>query len=128
MKLLLIEDNDDQRETMCLTLRGKWEVITAKDGSDALICIAQSVKDQMFDVMVVDIAMEWIDGISFVRLLDCLEKYKIYPHPRILIHTAHDDLAKFEILERLGISRDQVFVKTLDTDKLIETLTGAKAE
>lgn len=125
MKLLLIEDNKDMLELMLLQLRDQWEIVTAADGSEALSAIADSLKDSKFDVIIVDVAMMYMDGLSFVRGMRCWEEHDIYPGVRILLHTAHDDLvASGQILKRLKLKRKDLYLKPLDTPKLIEALTS----
>lgn len=123
MKLLLIEDNKDMLDLMLLQLRDRWEVVTAADGSDALKAIADSLKGQKFDVIVLDVAMMYMDGLSFVRAMRCWEEHDIYPGMRILLHTAHDDLVMSgQVLKRLRLKKDDLFLKPMDTPKLLKVL------
>lgn len=124
MKLLLIEDNAETREMLTASLEGRWDVVTAEDGSEALKHIAESLKSKAFDALVVDVAMLYVDGTQFVKVIRCFEEHEIYPCTRILLHTAHRDLVENgEVLERLNLKRKDLYLKPMDTPKLIKALT-----
>ena|SRR5688572_9763745 len=70
--------------TIYLTL-GRYEVIEASDGSEA---VEKALKHKP-DVILMDIAMPVLDGISSTRAIRAIEEFKTTP---ILCLTAFDDL------------------------------------
>jgi two-component system, cell cycle response regulator DivK len=65
-KILLVEDHDDIRYMMATYLAlNKYEVIEAENGYDAI----QQALDHKPDVILMDIAMPVLDGISSTRAM-----------------------------------------------------------
>jgi two-component system OmpR family response regulator len=65
-RLLLVEDDDDTREMYGEMLRfAGYEVVAARNGQQA---IALAAKDR-FDLVILDVALPKVDGITVVRTL-----------------------------------------------------------
>jgi len=65
-KILLVEDHADIRNMMAMYLQmNKYEVIEAENGYDAI----QQALDHKPDVILMDIAMPVLDGISSTRAM-----------------------------------------------------------
>ncbi|MEO6333393.1 MAG: response regulator [Pyrinomonadaceae bacterium] len=65
-KILLVEDHDDIRNMMATYLQlNKYEVIEAENGYDAI----QKALDHKPDIILMDIAMPVLDGISSTRAM-----------------------------------------------------------
>ncbi len=75
-KILVVEDDPDLRSLMVLMME-QWgfEVVEARDGREAL----EIVQANDFDLMVVNMAMPFVDGFSFVRTMRRRSKTKSTP-------------------------------------------------
>jgi CheY-like chemotaxis protein len=82
-KVLVAEDNDDQRELLCQSLRlYGYRVLEARDGEEAVT----QARDSMPDAIIMDLAMPGIGGIEATRRLKAEERTSGI---RILALTAH---------------------------------------
>ena len=82
-KVLVAEDNDDQRELLCQSLRlYGYRVLEARDGEEA---VAQA-RESMPDAVIMDLAMPGIGGIEATRRLKADERTSGI---RIIALTAH---------------------------------------
>lgn len=82
IRILIADDNPDMRAAMRLVLEsaGPWEVVEVSDGDQVL----DVVRGQSFNLIILDLAMPGIDGISVARVI--AEKY---PRVPILMHTLY---------------------------------------
>ena len=65
-RILLVEDNGDAREMLCMFLQSEgYAVVTADDGPEGLALASQ----QHFDVLVCDIGLPGINGYDLIRQL-----------------------------------------------------------
>lgn len=63
-KVLVVEDHPDTRSVLVLMMeRWGFEVVEARNGREAMTM----VEANDFDLMVVDMAMPFVDGFDFVR-------------------------------------------------------------
>lgn len=108
-KILLVEDHDDIRNMMATYLElNKYEVIVAENGYDAI----QQALDHKPDVILMDIAMPVLDGISSTRAMRQLDDLA---HTPILCLTAFGDFYR-ERAKRAGC--DEVLQKPVDFRRL----------
>lgn len=125
MKILVVEDDQDNRELLAraLTLMG-CEVVTANDGADALAAVALAIKTEQFDLMIVDVAMRWVDGFAFVKALRCFECNDLYPkRAQIKFHTAHQNAFDNPALfTEVGVQLEDCYLKGRDADRLFADL------
>ena len=64
--ILIVEDEANVRETLALNLRAEgYEVATAADGEIGL----STARDHAFDLIVLDVMLPGLDGLSVCRLL-----------------------------------------------------------
>jgi len=74
--ILAVDDSWSVRQLVSLTLRSAgYEVIEAIDGADALSKLA----GQEIHLIICDVNMPNMDGISFVKEVKKLDKYKFTP-------------------------------------------------
>lgn len=74
--ILAVDDSLSIREMVAFTLRADGhDVVTAEDGVDAL----RIARDQRIDVVVTDVNMPNMDGITLVRELRGMEKFRFTP-------------------------------------------------
>ena len=75
-KVLAVDDSASMRQMVSFTLKGAgYEVTEAKDGVEALSLAKQS----KFNLVITDVNMPNMDGISLIRELRALPDYKFTP-------------------------------------------------
>lgn len=121
MKVLLIDDNKDINDMVCLCL--ETQDITVKvvdEGREGL----RSIKDNHFDVVLLDLAMPGFSGFDIFKALkdEDLLKYK-----NIVIFTA-SSVTDNEVQEMLFTGAKGVLKKPISIDDLIETVEKFRQE
>jgi len=82
-KILIVEDNEDNRELAVKVLRNKgFETVTAVDGEEA---IEKAVSEKP-DLILLDISLPKLDGYEVAKRLKSMEEFKEIP---IVAFTAH---------------------------------------
>ena len=95
-RILVVEDNPDTRELLCEQLGDeRFEVMTAKDGQDAILRIGERPPD----VVIMDVMMPHLDGFETSRYLKLRFRDRFIP---ILMLTAKGDEASREEGARYG--------------------------
>ncbi len=102
-KILVVDDNQVNRDLVKMVLEKDHMIITAVDGLDAL----QKLGSQSFDIILMDVQMPEMDGLEATAIIRCLEKSEEPPralpgdladrlhsrlvngHQRIIALTAH---------------------------------------
>lgn len=75
-RILAVDDSASMRQMVCFTLKkAGFDVTEAKDGVDAL----QIAKSASFDVVISDVNMPNMDGITLIKNLRGLPNYKFTP-------------------------------------------------
>ena len=75
-KILAVDDSASMRQMVAFTLSGAgYDVTDACDGQQAL----DSAKSQQFDVVVSDVNMPVMDGITLIKELRNLPQYRTTP-------------------------------------------------
>lgn len=121
MKVLLIDDNKDINDMVCLCL--ETQDITVKvvdEGREGL----RSIKENHFDVVLLDLAMPGFSGFDIFKALkdEDLLKYK-----NIVIFTA-SSVTDNEVQEMLFTGAKGVLKKPISIDDLIETVEKFRQE
>jgi DNA-binding NarL/FixJ family response regulator len=82
IRILIADDNDLVRRALRLALqsRGRWEVVEAKDGEDAV----RKAKEVRPNLIILDLAMPVMDGIRAARSITMQ-----MPEIPIIMHTLH---------------------------------------
>ena len=74
--ILIVDDSASLRQVVCIALRGAgYEAIEARDGQDALA----KLNGQKVHLIVSDVNMPNMDGISFVKAVKTLPAYHFTP-------------------------------------------------
>ena len=74
--ILIVDDSASLRQVVCIALRGAgYEAIEARDGQDALA----KLNGQKVHLIVSDVNMPNMDGISFVKAVKALPAYRFTP-------------------------------------------------
>ena len=114
-KVLIVDDAVTMRQMVSFTLqKGGYEVVEAVHGQDALDKLAGA----SFDLMITDLNMPVMDGITLIRNARQLPAMKTKP---ILMLTTEGNPAKKEAGKAAGATG--WIVKPFNPDKLLETLT-----
>ncbi len=85
--ILVVDDSTSMRQMIVFTLKGAGhEVAEAPDG-DAALDIA---KERVFDLVITDVNMPNLDGITLIRELRALPSYKFIPLLMLTTESAQD--------------------------------------
>lgn len=124
LRVLLVEDDDDQRHLIAWMLRGQgWEVVEAASGVDLLGWIGKVTSTPMgvaFDVIVSDVNMP---DLSALEVLSGW-RYGGWPIPIVLV-TAADEATIRSEARALGASA--VLAKPIEWDRLRRAVEQAAA-
>ncbi|GGP27171.1 response regulator [Silvimonas amylolytica] len=86
--ILIVDDSFSLRQTLGIALKGAgYDVVEAVDGKDALA----KLDGRKFNLIISDVNMPNMDGISFVKAAKLLPAYKFTP---IIMLTTEGDEAK----------------------------------
>lgn len=112
VRVLVLDDEENIRRLLKMTLmREGFEVDTASNGRQGL----QLLLTKTFDVVVVDLRMQEMDGIAFIQ-----EARKIWPWQRFVIYSGFIDDQSVAIAKKEGI--EQILTKPLDMKRLIDAV------
>jgi two-component system chemotaxis response regulator CheY len=113
-KILAVDDSASMRQMVLLTLQGGgYEVVQACDGVEAL----DWAREAAVDLVLTDVHMPRMDGITLVRELRGLLNYKFVP---MLILTTESSQEKKMDGKRAGATG--WLVKPFDPSKLLATV------
>lgn len=113
--ILTVDDSRTIREMVSFTLKGAgFNVIEAHDGKHALEVIANSSK---IDLVITDINMPNMDGITLVRNLRANDNFKMTP---ILVLTTEGDESKKN--EGRSAGATGWIVKPFNPEKLLQVI------
>lgn len=89
--ILIVDDSMSMRQTLAIALRaGGYEVTEAVDGKDALA----KLDGRKFNLIISDVNMPNLDGISFVKQAKLLPAYRFTPV--LMLTTEGDEKKKME--------------------------------
>lgn len=113
-KILAVDDSSSMRQMVSFTLKGAgYDVVEAVDGQDAL----DKAKSQQFDLIVTDVNMPVMDGITFIRNLRAEANYKFTPMLMLTTESAADKKVEGKAAGATGW-----IVKPFNPDQLINTI------
>jgi CheY-like chemotaxis protein len=121
LRVLLVEDDEDNRELMAEVLEtAGYEVLAAAGGAEGL----KALSEKAVDVLVTDVGMPGMGGLEVARAAK-----KIAPGVPIVIVTGYAE--REDIARARGREVDAVLVKPVDPDSLAaivdEVLRGRPA-
>ncbi len=91
-KILIVEDNQDNRELVVKILKNKgYQIIEAADGEEAL----EKVTREKPDLILMDISIPKIDGYEVTKRLKDQEEFKHIPIVALTAHAMKGDREKF---------------------------------
>jgi two-component system chemotaxis response regulator CheY len=113
-KILAVDDSASMRQMVAFTLKGAGHDVTeATDGQEAL----NTAKTQQFDLVLTDVNMPNMDGISLIKELRGLAEYKFTP---ILTLTTESGAEKKTAGKEAGATG--WIVKPFSPDQLLATI------
>jgi len=113
-KILICDDSAAMRQMVKLTLNNtNYEVNEAENGLDAL----ELAKIYQFDLIITDVNMPKLDGLSLVHELRALPQYQFKP---ILLLTTETDPKKKKTAKMAGATG--WIIKPFDPDKLLAAI------
>lgn len=89
-RILIVDDSTSMRQMVTFTLKSAQFDVTAAEDGDVALEIAQNSPD-VFDLVITDVNMPNMDGITLVRELRALENYRFKP---ILVLTTESSAEK----------------------------------
>ena len=118
-KILIVEDNPDQRDFLAILLRQQgYAVATAIDGLEGI----HQARNTNPDLIVCDITMPNLDGIDMVR---ALRKIPVYRNTPVLMLSAYGTNKLFEALDA---GANHVMRKPLDFDLFSKAINRLLAQ
>lgn len=113
LRVLLVEDDDDNRELMSEVLESAGHVVmTAASGAEGL----RKLSETSVDVVVTDVGMPGIGGLEVARAAK-----KIAPTVPVVVVTGYTE--REDITRARGHEVDAVLVKPIDPDSLTNAIT-----
>ena len=113
-KILAVDDSASMRQMVAFTLKGAgYDVVEAADGAKAL----QAAKGDAFNLVISDVNMPVMDGITLIKELRTLANYKFTP---ILMLTTESGPEKKQEGKAAGATG--WIVKPFNPDQLISTV------
>lgn len=112
--ILAVDDSASMREMVSFTLKGAgYNVTEAADGEEAL----NKARSQQFDLVLTDVNMPIMDGITFIRHLRAEANYKYIPMLMLTTESAADKKAEGKAAGATGW-----IVKPFNPDQLLNTI------
>ena len=115
IRLLLVDDEVGYLEVLCKRLaRRDFEVTSARSGPEAI----RIVRDSDFDVAVVDLKMEEMDGIEVLRVLR-----QMLPDLQVIMLTGHG--SERAARDGLALGAFDYLLKPIELETLLERIHAA---
>lgn len=113
-KILAVDDSTSMRQMVSFTLKGAgYDVIEASDGQEAL----EKAKNDQVDLVLSDVNMPVMDGISLIKELRGLPNYKYTPMLMLTTESATDKKSEGKAAGATGW-----IVKPFNPDQLLNTI------
>ncbi len=113
-KILAVDDSASIRQMVSFTIKGAgYDVVEANDGVDALA----KAKSQKFDLVITDVNMPNMDGISLIKELRGLSNYKFTPLLMLTTESGGDKKAEGKTAGATGW-----IVKPFNPEQLLTTI------
>lgn len=113
-KIMIVDDSKSMRQMVTFTLESAGhEVIEASDGNEAL----ELAKQEAVDLVMTDVNMPNMDGVSLVKFLREMDEYNSVP---ILMLTTESDSEKK--MEGRDAGATGWLIKPFHPDKLVDTI------
>lgn len=95
--LLIVDDSLSMRRTLAIALNGAgYDVVEAADGKEGLA----RLDGRKFNLIISDVNMPNMDGISFVKALKALPSYRFTP---VIMLTTESDATRMQAGKEAGV-------------------------
>ena len=112
--ILAVDDSSSMRQMVSFTLKGAgYSVVEAVDGQDAL----KKAKAQKFDLVITDVNMPIMDGITFIKNLRGDPNYKFTPMLMLTTESSTDKKSEGKAAGATGW-----IVKPFNPEQLLTTV------
>lgn len=112
--ILAVDDSSSMRQMVSFTLKGAgYTVVEAVDGKDAL----NKAKSQKFDLVITDVNMPVMDGITFIKNLRGDPNYKFTPMLMLTTESSADKKSEGKAAGATGW-----IVKPFNPEQLLNTV------
>lgn len=115
LRVLLVEDDEDNRELLAEFLRLEGHVVEAVADAEGALELAAKAP---FDAVVADVGLPRMDGLQLAR-----ELRRLSPGLAVIAVSGYGDIP--ELVEARGRDVDAVVVKPADPDRLMSALAAA---
>ncbi|MBV1883781.1 MAG: response regulator [Pseudomonadales bacterium] len=113
-KILAVDDSTSMRQMVTFTLKGAgYDVIEAADGQEAF----DKAKGDQVDLVLSDVNMPVMDGITLIKSLRGLDSYKFTPMLMLTTESAGD-----KKMEGKAAGATGWIVKPFNPDQLLSTI------
>jgi two-component system chemotaxis response regulator CheY len=113
-RILAVDDSASMRQMVAFTLKGAGhEVVEAVDGVDALA----KAKGQKFDLVISDVNMPNMDGITLIASLRAIPEFKFVPMLMLTTESTGDKKQQGKAAGATGW-----IVKPFNPDQLLATI------
>lgn len=113
--ILVVDDSLSMRHMVSLTLtQSNYDVTLAEDGQQGL----DIAKEEQFDLVITDVNMPVMDGLTLVKEIRGLDKYKFTP---LLVLTTESSNEKKALGKAAGATG--WIVKPFDPDQLLKLVS-----
>lgn len=93
-KLVLVEDNPDNRDLVCAFLDYEYEITSFESGQEAIDYFSQA-DVEIPSALLLDIALPGIDGVELLRRLRAMEHLGRIPAIALTAHAMKGDEQRF---------------------------------
>ncbi len=112
IRLLIVEDEPQQRETLAMLFEGEGYSVRATESAEAALDIIRNVQPHL---VVTDVKLIGVDGITFFESVRGSEGGKNIP---FIFMTAYNDIAAIERVKKMGAV--DYITKPFDLEELID--------
>ncbi len=121
-KILLADDDPDVVEVITMLLEDEgYEVITAKDGAEAL----EKIKLESPDLIILDLLMPHVDGFAVFQMLRDPRYERWSKIPVVILTSVREEVSnrRYELETGRKMDYAAYLEKPADPDVLLETVT-----
>jgi two-component system, sensor histidine kinase and response regulator len=122
LHVLIVDDNDTNRRILEDQMQAWGIPATSAAGAQDALEKLQDAKEERFDVVILDMHMPGMDGITLAEVIKTDPKTS---HARLIILTSLGKLLDDKQLKKMGI--DACLVKPVKQNRLFECLTGLRS-
>ena len=115
-RILIVDDHELDRRLSSLDLESAGYIVSEAGNVDEAL---KRIERQTFDVIILDIKMPGVDGLTFLRNLKLVRKLETVP---VIMLTASDDID--DELQAMSGGAVSYLVKPSHRDVLVQTVTA----